>query len=255
MFGFNPKPPIDEASIHWIKDSYRYFGSKLGNEKVTKIRMVLPVKEDIPGNFDGSFEETEITVKKICEMLEVDYNRIELTGFKDHREEIENRLSSIMPVWSGGGPSAAGYYSETENNDKVVISIKKKQFTNPMSLVATVAHEICHYIMLKQWQFPRDREDMEPMTDLLTIFLGFGIFTANSSFHFEQFQEVDKQGWRGETQGYLLEEAIGYALAEWAFLKKDTGKDWQKYLCTNGKAFFKQSMKYIQNNIQDNKQG
>ena len=46
---------------------------------------------------------------------------------------------------------------------------------------------------------------MEPMNDLLTVFLGFGIFTANSAFHFKQYTTDRAQGWSAGRSGYLFE--------------------------------------------------
>jgi len=54
---------------------------------------------------------------------------------------------------------------------------------------------------------------MEPLTDLLTVFLGFGVFTANAAFRIEQHQDGRSQGWSARRQGYLSEEEFGYALA------------------------------------------
>jgi hypothetical protein len=57
-------------------------------------------------------------------------------------------------------------------------------------LVATLAHELGHIILLRPGLIKRTKEDMEPLNDLLTIFLGFGIFTANAAFRFEQHGEL-----------------------------------------------------------------
>jgi predicted Zn-dependent protease len=56
---------------------------------------------------------------------------------------------------------------------------------DPMTLVAVIAHELGHVILLRRELVDREEADMEPVNDLLTVFLGFGIFTANAAFRFE----------------------------------------------------------------------
>jgi hypothetical protein len=51
-----------------------------------------------------------------------------------------------------------------------------------MALVATLAHELGHVILLRPGLVKANEADMEPLNDLLTVFLGFGVFNANSVF-------------------------------------------------------------------------
>ena len=43
------------------------------------------------------------------------------------------------------------------------------------------------------------------MTDLLTVFLGFGIFNANCAARLTKWQNDRKQGWSMQRLGYLPE--------------------------------------------------
>jgi hypothetical protein len=73
-----------------------------------------------------------------------------------------------------------------EEDGAVVIALKSSVIKDPMILVATVAHELGHLILLSDGHIDRSAADHEPMTDLLTVFLGLGIFTANSAAQFKQ---------------------------------------------------------------------
>ncbi|CAN0585952.1 unnamed protein product, partial [Laminaria digitata] len=57
---------------------------------------------------------------------------------------------------------------------------------------------------------PGGWELIEPATDVTSVFLGFGVFGANSAFEFIQTQDFESQGWSSEKFGYL-------SLDEWAF--------------------------------------
>jgi hypothetical protein len=123
--------------------------------------------------------------------------------------------------------------------------INEKQLKDPMALVATLAHELGHIILLRPGLVPRDEPDMEPMNDLLTVFLGFGIFTANSAFHFKQYTTDRAQGWSAGRSGYLSEELFGYALARLAFERREAKPAWRKYPSTNVSAYLKRSAAWL----------
>ena len=86
-----------------------------------------------------------------------------------------------------------------------------------MTLVAVLAHELGHVILLRPGLVDRKDPDMEPLNDLLTVFLGFGIFTANAAFRFEQHSDNRSQGWSARRTGYLSEQQFGYSLARFAY--------------------------------------
>lgn len=90
-----------------------------------------------------------------------------------------------------------------------------------------------------------DDPDMEPMNDLLTVFLGLGIFTANAAFHFKQYTTNRSQGWSAGRLGYLSEEQYGYALARFAFERGEARPAWRKFLSTNVSAYWKRSAAWL----------
>jgi hypothetical protein len=111
-----------------------------------------------------------------------------------------------------------------------------------MCLVATVAHELGHVRLLGEGRVHGGYEDHEPMTDLLTVFFGLGVFTANSAFRID----ASSQGWRAQTRGYLNEEMFGYALALFALMRGERNPSWSRYLEGSVSTFFKNGQKYLE---------
>ena len=87
--------------------------------------------------------------------------------------------------------------------------------------------------------------DMEPLTDLLTVFLGLGVFSANTAARFQQHDDGHKQGWSMQRLGYLPEEIYGYALAKFAQERGENSPQWVKHLRTNVKAYYKRSRAWL----------
>ena len=115
-----------------------------------------------------------------------------------------------------------------------------------MALVGTLAHELGHVILLRPELVGRDEPDMEPLNDLLTVFLGFGIFSANSAFRFEQHTDNYSQGWSTRRLGYLSEELFGYALARFTLERGEAKPEWRSFLSTNVAVYMKRSLAWLE---------
>ena len=61
-------------------------------------------------------------------------------------------------------------------------------------------------------------------------FSGFGVFSANRAFSFQQHGDAFSQGWKTQRNGYLSERTWAFALALFLALKDEEGaaKPWLK---------------------------
>jgi len=85
----------------------------------------------------------------------------------------------------------------------------------------------------------------EHATDLASVFLGFGIFTANSAFHFQQFSNSQTFGWRSRSLGYLGEVDCAAALAIYAELCGVEDGHITQHLKENPRGYFKSVRKQL----------
>jgi hypothetical protein len=132
---------------------------------------------------------------------------------------------ALKPV-SGGDP--AGAFS-VEGNE-VVITYDPAALTQPTALVATFAHELAHYRLASRGAPPGGAQTSEFATDLTTVYLGFGLFGANSAFTFQQHQSVMLQGWSWSRLGYLDQRNWCFALAVFLALRKQPLTDARPFL-------------------------
>jgi hypothetical protein len=114
-----------------------------------------------------------------------------------------------------------------------------------MVLVATMAHELCHVHLLGDGRISRTEEDHEPLTDLLTVFMGFGIFGANASFREKGWSDGRMYGWSAAKLGYLHQDTWGYAMAAFAHLRGERRPNWAKHLRPDVRRAFRQSEAYL----------
>ena len=255
MFGFSPKLPVSAEQRIWTEQGFKRLEKLLGRRRMLDAKVVEPTAEDFPDPYNKSPEAVEKLFSRVCAYMRIDRSRIELEIFQDETEE----LREIVPHWRGDGEArAAGLYVHAYEQNRasrdeegcVVVAIRSTMLRDPMSLVATVAHELGHVILPGGELMKSATPDHEPMTDLLTVFLGLGIFTANSAARFKQFQEGRKIGWSMQRLGYLPEPVFGYALARFALERGENKPEWTRHLSSNVRSDFKRSKRWLEENPQ-----
>lgn len=252
MLGFSAKLPISDDDQRWTDEAFHRLERLLGRQRMLEAKVVLPTAEDFPDPYDKTPAATEALFRRVCAYMHVNRASVQFELFADETEE----LSEIVPYWHGdGGQRAAGLYQHHlgerhfEEDNGMVVAIRSTQLKDPLALVATIAHELGHVILLGgNLLNPALTPDHESMTDLLTVFLGMGIITANSAARFSQYQNERRQGWSMQRLGYLPEQVYGYALAKFAMERGEPTPDWSKHLCTNVRSYFKQSRRWLEKN-------
>jgi hypothetical protein len=233
-----PKCPVNEEQQVWLENSGAWLLKEFGIE-VSDVIVILPTPEFFPDTYRGQEDDIGQLLNRVCSYLSINRDRLSLELFSDDREQIRNHLPSYE--FSRSGP--AGRFQES--NGLITISLRTDYLSDPMSLVAVIAHELGH-VLLDDKKIARNRKDLEYLTDLLMVLTGLGIFSANSSFKFTQWSGGFKQGWKAQRLGYLTEPMFGYALALFASSRRESKPPWSKYLEGSIKHHFKSGLAYLE---------
>lgn len=249
---FSPKLPIHEEDRQWVNNGLHRLEQLLGRRRLLEAKVVEPTAEDFPDPYDRTAEGVDSLFQRVCHHMQVEHSSVTLQIFPDETQG----LREVLPSWrSDGGTHAAGLYVHAHEQSRasdrssgMVVAIRSSMLKDPMSLVATMAHELGHVILLGGNLLTHDTADHEPMTDLLTVFLGLGIFTANSAAQFKQFQDDRRAGWSTQRLGYLPQPVFGYALAKFALERGERKPAWARHLSTNVRSDFQQSLRWLLEN-------
>ncbi|HXB59442.1 MAG TPA: hypothetical protein VNU95_07745 [Candidatus Acidoferrales bacterium] len=237
-----PELPVNEKEKKWIEESFQWLLETFGKDAFLKHKTILPEKTFFPDKYDGTEEAVDKVVSQICGYMDVNPNSIEVAFLVDGSRESGSDL-----IGEKSHSGAAGlYFPNAPEGARKKIALNVSAFKNPTILVATISHELGHVILLGGGKITRDRGDHEYLTDLLTVFLGLGIFTANSVIQFSQWQDYSRQGWSASRMGYLTEEMFGYSLAAYAWMRNEKKPAWSKYLCMDVEHYFKQSLRFFE---------
>jgi hypothetical protein len=244
MFGLTkPKLPVTDEQKQWIDSSFLRLAGLLGPNRLLEATVVLPTPEYFPDPYDRSEAALQSMFERVAAYMRLNPTEIDVNLFAS----ADKVTLDLAPFAYGKTSGAAGLYHH-DLAERPHISINESKLKDPMALVAVLAHELGHIILLRPGLVARDAADMEPLNDLLTVFLGFGIFTANSAFRFEQHQDYSRQGWSANRTGYLSEEQLGYALARFALERGEQKPAWRSFLSTNVAAYLKRSVAWLAEN-------
>jgi hypothetical protein len=230
--------PVRPVERDWIDRSMTWLVEQFGDRRLHG-DVMLPNDDCFPGVYRGTPDDVGRVLDRLCRHMGIDRDRVEL----EHYGRDENpELSAHVPLQTQS-QGAAGHYRLRDG--RPVIGIRDDQAARPMALVATLAHELGHLLLLGDGRVSAEREDGEPLTDLLTVFFGLGIFTANAAFEYTR----EARGQYGYTRtarlGYLTEPMYGYGLARYAWLRGETEPAWARYLDTNPRTYLKQGLRYL----------
>ena len=180
--------------------------------------IVIPA-EVIPRDYDGSEQAGRVLCEQIARRMDVQPERIDLAF--DLIEEGRPARGPLRITRQRSGEWARG---EQRNR----IRLAPELMADPVALVAVFAHEVGHELLLGARRVEVTRPDHEPLTDLLTVFYGLGIFTANASF--EVRRHPSGRGKQPLARGYLREDALAKAMTHYALLRGERHPVWRKQL-------------------------
>ncbi len=224
-----------------LMNSFIWFAKEFELDVIRNCTTITPTPHFFPEVYTASYEEAEKLVWRIYDWMKINPQVVDLHFFWNEEGPPLNIL------WSGTKNSkhTAGLYVSKKGGKEFILAIGSNMIIDPVALVSTIAHELSHAHLIGSGRVKAKEKDQEPLTDLLAIYYGMGIFIANAAFRFQQWQNAREQGWGAKKIGYLPEPMIGYALALYAMVRGESNPPWARYLEYNVKVFFRRSLKYL----------
>ncbi|MHB1292408.1 MAG: hypothetical protein ACYCY5_09510 [Sulfuricella sp.] len=243
MFGlFRSKPLLDEDSTEWLFNAYAWALRNLGSEVFHEgVILVTPTDRHFP---DQSLDTTK-------ERVAAAFVRVRAyAGMQDWPCELTALTSDMNPAPPLAIPSATpkgppGAVSIKEVRPSIPIAFDPGMIRKPHVLIAAFAQQLGYHLgKAIEEGAPGGEELRGPASDLLAVFMGFGLFMANSAL------TVSRGGCSGcstsvQTLGYLTEVEFVYALAIFCVLKNIQNSEVELHLKKTLRPFFRKAVKEI----------
>jgi hypothetical protein len=243
MFGWfrsrPPQPPLSPPEKLWVEQQMSWLTQTFGLDYLREVEVVLPTPEFFPEPFTGAEEEVRPLLELVCDYMDVDADRLDLDFFDKGGGRAECSSHQGVDLSS----DALGYYVREERE---TILLERSLLGDFVALIATIAHEVAHVPLLGDGLLSEDDPNHEYLTDLLTVFLGLGVFSANSVIRETMTREGAYSSWWIGKHGYLSERLYGYALAVFAYARGEEAPDWAEHLRLNVRDVFTKGLDYLQ---------
>ncbi|HEY0414341.1 MAG TPA: hypothetical protein VGD66_14495 [Allosphingosinicella sp.] len=207
---FGPRLPIDADELEWQLATFKWLGIEFG--RLGEAPLVLPTPRWFPPSArsgHGRIEDLFFAVKAAAGLADWPCELREGVG-----ERPAQVGTALLLRHEGAAPPCGTFRVEGEDGaPKVVITYNPSLAGNTTAMIATFAHELGHYLMSTARTAPPGGWELHELhTDLAAVYLGFGIFLADSARSFSQFQSAGEMGWSSRAQGYLSEGALVTAI-------------------------------------------
>ena len=243
---FNKQPVIDPSSAEWIFSAYGWalqnFDADLFYSDTV---LVLPTNEFFPGSATSAQGMAENIFERVKGYACVSHWP---TVVKD--QSLCQLVESQQVVIQGALRGPEGIAVElVDDNQRLVIPYNPQQINNPEGMIATYAHILSHHMGQMAKAPPPGGVDYWPQaTELLAIFLGFGLMFANSAYNFRGGCGSCYNPY-AQRAAYLSETEATYALALFSVLKSVPNSDVTPHLKKHLRGVYRKSVKEITDNL------
>lgn len=240
---FGSRSFLDRDIEQWHLDHWKILIERFGGDvSLSDTPLVLPTREFFPPTEAEGHEMAEHVLACVKAAMGLDHNwpcRLEPQGTSN----VGLQVAAFVAIEGESPPNGT---FQLDPGVGAIITYAPELLGDPTGLVATFAHELAHYLLSSEQDLVED-ETHELLTDLVVAYSGFGLFGANSSFHFEQHGDAFSQGWRSRSSGYLSPQSWAFALAVFGELRGGND-DMGRYLKPNIDDQRRKAVKYLRKN-------
>jgi len=240
MFSLFQKSPIlDEASIQWMFDFYawalRHFDADVFfNETI----LVTPTNDCFPGEGQSPSEKAHLILEQVKRHAGMDRWPVQLVEEDDYER--------TAPQLAFNGTVRGQHALAPQASSALHATYQPQLLRNPQALIANYAQLLGHYLGSSSHEMPPGGVENWPhVTELLGVFMGFGLMFANTAYQARVSSCGACQGPITQRTNYLSQFDITYALAIFSVLKQTPAKSVTKHLKKTLHPFYKKAVKDV----------
>ena len=240
---FARKPVLDEASVTWLFEVYGWCLDQFDAAEFSSgSSMVIPSNDYFPGR--------ENSVQGMADLI---FERVQhYAGMAHWPLQLVNQswCPSSQPApleIDGSRRGEQALNTDVKFEQPLPVGYDPAMIGNPEALISAFSHTLAQYLgATATAPPPGGLQNWQQATEVLAVFLGFGVMFANSAFNFRTNKCGSCGGAKVDRTNYLSQYDIVYALAIFCTLKHIRSSEVLPHLKKSLRGFFKKSMKDIQ---------
>ncbi len=247
MFGlFNRKAPLDEASIEWLFDIYAWSLENFGAELFySETLLVQPNNRYFPGSASSVDEMAELILNQVKHYANLSHWPTRAVDQAQCATADPSKRQHLVIDGALRMPDGVADQS-LPDAQRLAISYDPAMINNPVILIASDAHILSHYLgNMAREEPPGERANWPHITEVLAVFMGFGILFANSAYNVKISSCGSCQGPVADRESFLSQYDITYALAIFCQLKEIPAGEVVGHLKRSLRGYFRRCIKDV----------
>ena len=251
---FSTQPPLDDDSVNWIFEVFDWGLQHLGREVFEQhSALITPSNEHFPGRSNSSAEMAALMFERTLRYAGVQDWPFRLVP---PGTPIPSQLPTIVapsPLRRGDtgsdtGTGTAVQIQQPGDSDGIIpVSYNPGMINNPEAMIAGFAQVFAHYLGAAVREPPPGGIQNWPQTtDVLGVFLGFGVMFANTAYQYQPRSCASCSGPPVERQVNLAQYDVTYALALFCVLKDIPSRQVLKSLKGALRGYFKRCRRDVE---------
>lgn len=204
--------PVDQE---WLLDGLRDLAAAHGVAPLLRAPIVLPNDTYFPDRWSGDREGALTLTRRIMRYAQLQHLSVALwvDAYAVRTGAVEVGLGTLGAHQREG---AAAWFAGIRR-DVCLFGLDEGQLADAEGAAGVLAHEVAHAWRAHHVATVVDRAVDEQLTDVTTVFLGFGVLTANNTLrHRSRGRMVGASAvheWSRSQAGYLPPQAMSFLLA------------------------------------------
>ncbi|MFV8750137.1 hypothetical protein ACNOYE_06275 [Nannocystaceae bacterium ST9] len=237
--------PIEPDECEWLIDRTAELVAAVGWRGYVSAPLVLPDAQSFPEPWTADARALRRLARRLLAYAGLGQLGVELELFEGERElELDAQGRDRVVGHQGAAAWFAGIVDGV-----CQFGCEVDQLRDPIGVVGAMAHEVAHAFRRHHAIEVEDTDLEERLTDLTSVYLGFGVLTTNAALRHRSYGNDDGlmlgHRWTRNQLGYLPAAAMAYALALWQLARGDDeheAKAIRRALEINQAAWFKTSL-------------
>ncbi|MFN8395868.1 MAG: hypothetical protein U0176_14625 [Bacteroidia bacterium] len=254
MFNFfKPKPKllVTPEDKQWIEANLKWLGSQFGQEVFR--RYPVTIRSGPFSRYHNALRESmRYFLDEVAIHMELDPDDLDLHVYRHGSDE---RIDGPVMIVTEGSQSLGEYHHRNNLTGKFDIHLNETISKDLQVMLTTIAHELSHVRLIGEYRHDATDEFHEYVTDLTTIYFGFGITMANTCNSRDSWTDLHGSGWSIGKRGYLPLEVVVHTLALQALQRGDREPKWAEALGKVPRRMFQQSLLWLWENEGEVPQG
>ena len=245
MFGFlKNQPLLEQDTVEWLFDVF-YWSLRNFDRDVfyNETILVIPSNKHFPGRVNSADGMANLIFEQVKDYAGLKHwpcHLVDQNNINSPPESAKILINGSMRGKNGIEPDSI------DEKHKLLVAYNPHQLNDPEAMIGSYAHTLAHYLGSMAQESPPGGDEYWPQTtEILAVFMGFGLMFANTASVYRGGGCASCRNPLAERAAFLSQDEVTYALALFSVLKEIPNKEVLPHLKKHLRSIYKKAVNEI----------